>query len=272
MYSSPAVRKEGGVGGTSNSSSSTGLQFYSQDVMRHQSFNPACSPSSSSQTGPVSTPLRPPSHPFGTIGGPSFGSSSIINDTSSSSFSVPPLAPDSTATTFVEPEPPLLEELGINPDHILKRMRSVLLFYKLDEYLLADSDMSGPLLIILTLGFSLLLSGKPIFGYIYGLGIMGGVGTYLLLNLMSQKQGIDLYRTMSILGYGLLPSDVLALLSLFVKLRTLTGTVVSVVCIFWCTATASRFFETALQMRHQRFLVAYPIGLLYTCFVLIIVF
>mmetsp|Transcript_8435 Transcript_8435/g.20663 ORF Transcript_8435/g.20663 Transcript_8435/m.20663 type:complete len:296 (-) Transcript_8435:274-1161(-) len=172
---------------------------------------------------------------------------------------------------FVD-EPPLLEELGINPEHIFKRIKSVLLFQKLDHDLLVDCDMCGPLVIALALGFCLLFSGKIHFGYIYGLGITGCLGTYLLLNLMSQKEAIDVFRTASILGYGLLPVVGLAAISIIFSLRGTLGTILSPLCIIWCTATASRFFETALLMHHQRYLVAYPICLLYTCFVLITVF
>ncbi|CAE8738441.1 unnamed protein product, partial [Polarella glacialis] len=51
-----------------------------------------------------------------------------------------------------ENEPPLLEELGINVEHIILRMQGVAFFKKLDEDILRDADLSGPLLICLTLG------------------------------------------------------------------------------------------------------------------------
>ena len=43
-------------------------------------------------------------------------------------------------------------------------------------------------------------------------------------------------------------------------------------CILWSTHTATRFFEKALHMADQRYLIAYPVGLVYSCFVLITVF
>ena len=39
-----------------------------------------------------------------------------------------------------------------------------------------------------------------------------------------------------------------------------------------CTLTATRFFERALDMREQRYLIAYPVTLLYSCFAMITVF
>ena len=49
-----------------------------------------------------------------------------------------------------------------------------------------DPDLSGPILIALTLGFLLLLSGKVHFGDIYAMFILGNVLLYFLLNYMSQ--------------------------------------------------------------------------------------
>ncbi|XP_055388702.1 uncharacterized protein LOC129617554 [Condylostylus longicornis] len=59
-----------------------------------------------------------------------------------------------------EDEPPLLEELGINPDHIVKRMKASLLFYRLDHDLLVDVDMCGPVFIAACFGCCLLLVGR----------------------------------------------------------------------------------------------------------------
>ncbi|SBS96695.1 protein transport protein YIP1, putative [Plasmodium ovale curtisi] len=85
-----------------------------------------------------------------------------------------------------EDELPLLEELGINFDLIAKRMKSVFMFYKIDHTLFENSDLSGPLIIVLSLGFILLLAGKASFSYIYLIGIVSSVSIYLLLNMMSQ--------------------------------------------------------------------------------------
>ncbi|PFH37130.1 hypothetical protein BESB_035880 [Besnoitia besnoiti] len=172
----------------------------------------------------------------------------------------------------IEDEPPLLEELGIHPEEVLQRVKSVLFFYKLEHDLLVHSDMCGPLVVAITLAFLLLMLGKASFGHIYGLSIVGSLCTYVLLNLMSPREGIDLYSTISILGYGLLPVLLIALASLFVALKSsFFGLLFSLFCVLWCTATASRFFEAALQMHDQRYLVAYPISLFYASFVVIAV-
>merc|ERR1719230_588336 len=126
-------------------------------------------------------------------------------------------------------------------------MQGVAFFQKLDQDLLDDADLTGPLVICLSLGVCLLLAGKLHFGYIYGLGATGGFGICMLINVMSQREGIDLYRTMSILGYGLLPIVALAFIGIFVSLKSTFGTIVSLACITWATATSSRFFAVAIN-------------------------
>eukprot|EP00929_Paragymnodinium_shiwhaense_P091840 TRINITY_DN51731_c0_g1_i1.p1 TRINITY_DN51731_c0_g1~~TRINITY_DN51731_c0_g1_i1.p1 ORF type:complete len:271 (+),score=46.34 TRINITY_DN51731_c0_g1_i1:88-813(+) len=171
-----------------------------------------------------------------------------------------------------ENEPPLLEELGIDVGNIILRIQGVALFKKLDEEILRDADLSGPLLIVLALGCCLLLAGKLVFGYVYGFGLCGCVSICALINMMSQRGSIDLYRTMSILGYGLLPIVLLAFIGIFVSLKSTFGTLASAACICWSTATSSRFFATAISLKDQRWLLAYPVGLVYTCFSLLTIF
>lgn len=89
----------------------------------------------------------------------------------------------------------------------------------LPEDILEDRDFAGPLVICVCLGFSLLLvrvcrvcgiarcgashrrghvqTGKVHFGYIYGIGAMGCIGMYCVLNLMtgSGPAGASCYHT-----------------------------------------------------------------------------
>jgi hypothetical protein len=78
-----------------------------------------------------------------------------------------------------------MEELGINPEQIKEKTISVLLFKHVDGKLLEDPDMTGPLLFIIIFGNLLLLAGKAHFGSIYGFGLIGSLGIYVVLNLMS---------------------------------------------------------------------------------------
>ena len=56
-----------------------------------------------------------------------------------------------------EDDLPLLEDLGICPDNIRKKLISVLTFHKIDKQILEDSDMSGPLLVFILFAITLIL-------------------------------------------------------------------------------------------------------------------
>ena len=95
-------------------------------------------------------------------------------------------------------EPPLMQELGFDFTHIAAKVLGVLHPLKtLDDNIMADTDMAGPIAFALILGVcmlfvrllmlftfrstfpftyvgaSILQSGKVNFGYIYGFGAMG---------------------------------------------------------------------------------------------------
>ncbi|KAJ2827743.1 hypothetical protein FBU31_003092 [Coemansia sp. 'formosensis'] len=170
-------------------------------------------------------------------------------------------------------ESPLMEELGINFQHIKSKTLAVLNPFKpIDTEIYDDADMAGPLLFILVLGTFLLLSGKSQFGYIYGVGLLGTVGIWAILNLMSQG-GIDVMRTASILGYCLLPIVLLGSLGLAIDFKSgQLAAAAALLPIAWCTYSSATMFVSVLSMSEQRLLVAYPIGLFYTSFALLTVF
>jgi len=157
-----------------------------------------------------------------------------------------------------EGEPPLLQELGINFSHIRAKSMTVLNpLQRVDEHIMDDADLAGPLLFFFLFGMLLLLSGKPQFGYIYGFGLLGSMSIYTLLNLMSDK-GIDVYRVVSVLGYCLLPMVGIGAVSVVVTLDGLVGYLLSLLSIIWCTFSASGIFVAVLRMSEQHLLVAYP--------------
>ena len=174
--------------------------------------------------------------------------------------------------TNFDDEPPLLEELGINFDNVWKKTLYVLIPRKdLDESILTDGDLTGPLLFAMLLGTLMLLAGKVNFGYIYGLSVIGSVSVNVMLNLMSSKS-IDMLHTVSILGYSMLPLVILAGIAVVFDLRSKLGLFASMAVIIWCAAIATRFVERLAQMRPQRYLIAYPLALFYSLFALITVF
>ena len=165
-------------------------------------------------------------------------------------------------------------ELGINPAHIYSKTRSVLWprRAKLSTEVINDDDFAGPLLFCLVLGILLLIQGKVFFGYIYGVFVVGLLLLYSVINLINAR-GIALYLTASTMGYCLLPIVFLAALSIPLDLRGAAGVVLIPAAVLWCSNAAALFFVVALgDADDQRWLIAYPVALFYTCFALITVF
>ena len=171
-------------------------------------------------------------------------------------------------------ELPLLEELGINFDHIFKKTKTVLNpFATPDTSILDDVDLAGPLVFCLAFACSLLLLGKIHFGYVYGIVTLGTVGMYGLLNMMTSpdKPCSGIYVT-SVLGYCLLPMVILSFSSFLFKLNGLVGLIIASIFILWCSLSASKLFATSLAMIGQQILVAYPCALFYGVFALLTLF
>ncbi|CAH8546758.1 unnamed protein product [Schistosoma bovis] len=118
-----------------------------------------------------------------------------------------------------ENEPPLLEELGINFSHIVQKTSSVLLpFKESSQEVLDDTDLAGPLVFCLLFGCTLMFAGKIHFNYIYGLGVFGCLGIYLLLSVMTPR-GVTPTCVISTLGYCLLPMCLLSSFGIVFSLK-----------------------------------------------------
>jgi len=171
-----------------------------------------------------------------------------------------------------EDEAPLLEELGINFDHIYKKTFAVLNpFASTDASVVNETDLTGPLCFCLALGATLLLGGKVSFGYIYGISALGVVAMYALLNIMSTN-GVTVGCVASIVGYCILPMVFLSSFSIIFSLKGILGIILTGLTVFWCSLSASKLFVCGLQMDSQQLLVAYPCALLYGVFALLTVF
>jgi len=171
-----------------------------------------------------------------------------------------------------ENEPPLLEELGINFDHIKQKTVAVLNPTKEpDIMVMQDTDLAGPLVFCIAFGASLLFAGKVHFGYVYGIGVTGSLAIYLLLNAMSMT-GVSSTCVVSVLGYCLLPMVILSTSSIILSLKSMMGILLTILSVLWCSFSASKLFVSALAMNGQQLLIAYPCALVYAVFALIAVF
>ena len=171
-------------------------------------------------------------------------------------------------------EPPLLEELGINFEKIARKTKAVLnpSNANVPGDLLDDGDMAGPLVFCMILGSEMLLTGKVNFGYIYGFSICSTLCCYAVLDLMVEaEQQVQFWLTASVLGYCLIPVCVLAGLDILLPLRNAFGLILAGATTVWSTYSATKLFDAKLRLTDSKqfWLVAYPIGLVYSCFVLI---
>ena len=142
-----------------------------------------------------------------------------------------------------------------------------------DQHMMDDSDVAGPILFCLLYGTFLLLSGKVHFGYIYGVALLGSVSLHMLLNLMSPPtHSLNYTRSASVLGYCLLPLVFTSGLGVAYPLNGVFGYVLSVAAISWSTHAASKMFVGVLGVREMRWLVAYPLALFYSVFGIMCVF
>ncbi|KAI9373979.1 Yip1-domain-containing protein [Aspergillus egyptiacus] len=195
-------------------------------------------------------------------------------------------------------EPPLLEELGVNFEHIRTKTLTVLNpFARIDQHLMDDSDLYGALLYIVLYGTFLLLSGKVFYGYIYGVAVFGTVALHLILSLMSPADPsssqqppnaadpshnydphnkpdsvghfsatLTFPRSASVLGYCFLPLVLTSLLGILVPMDTMFGYLLTTAAVGWCTYSSSGMFCAVARMRGMRGLVAYPLALFYVVF------
>ncbi|XP_041049986.1 protein YIPF5 isoform X3 [Carcharodon carcharias] len=183
-----------------------------------------------------------------------------------------PSSPQSVYGNSFEDEAPLLEELGINFDHIWQKTLTVLHPLKAaDGSIMNETDLAGPMVFCLAFGATLLLVGKIQFGYVYGISAIGCLGMYCLLNLMSMT-GVSFGCVASVLGYCLLPMIILSSFAVIFSLQGMLGVIIAAMIIGWCSLSASKIFISALAMEGQQLLVAYPCALLYGVFALISVF
>lgn len=74
------------------------------------------------------------------------------------------------------------------------------------------------------------------------------------------------------LGYCLLPLVVISLVGIVAPMDSAGGYVISCAAIVWCTYSSSGMFCAVGRMRSMRGLVAYPLGLFYVGFGIMVIF
>ncbi|KAM7215235.1 hypothetical protein V8F06_009373 [Rhypophila decipiens] len=207
------------------------------------------------------------------------------------------------STEGYEGEPPLLQELGINMSHVQAKTLAVLNpFGRIDQHLMDDSDLAGPILFCVLYGTALLLSGRVNFGFIYGLAVFGSIILHRIFSLMAPADNVNnnnsthpahapypsypgpagsgpnssgeptpsstltFTRSTSVLGYCLLPLVATSFVGIIMPMNTPLGVLLTLAAIMWCTWSASGIFMVYGKMTQMRLLVAYPLALFYVAF------
>ncbi|KAK4164580.1 hypothetical protein QBC43DRAFT_262223 [Cladorrhinum sp. PSN259] len=195
-------------------------------------------------------------------------------------------------------EPGLLEELGVDFGLLQRKTLAVLNpFGRIDQHLMDDSDLAGPILFFMLFGTFLLLSGSIHFGYIYGLALFGSIALHTVLSLMAptadpaapstpQYPGappsynptsvssasnvptttLTFARSASTLGYCLLPLVATSLVGIGMPMDTPLGIVLTTAAVLWSSYAASGIFCSISGMKKMRVLVWYPLALFYVGF------
>ncbi|RMZ83339.1 hypothetical protein DV737_g1674, partial [Chaetothyriales sp. CBS 132003] len=194
-------------------------------------------------------------------------------------------------TEGYEGEPSLMEELGVNFDHIKTKTVAVLNpWTRPSPHIMDDSDLYGGLLFLVLYGTFLALSGKFFYGYIYGIALFGSVALHCIFAMMSptdadqqdqmaqaqrDHQGhpgghfsstLTYSRSASVLGYCFLPLTLTALFGVALPMDTPLGYLLTAAAVGWCTYSSSGMFVSVARMSGMRGLVAYPLALFYSGF------
>jgi len=189
-----------------------------------------------------------------------------------------PQGPNDPAYPPIEDEAPLLEELGINIQHMMLKSKAVVFPFsrfggdQIDPTAICqDGEVVGPVCLLLLLGGEMVLTGKLQFGYIYIYGLMGCIAITFVVNLISPTESVSFWTVLSIMGYALLPVNILALVKIFVvnliNLQTL-GNILGGLTVVWSTSASTRLLELGCGLRDQRYLIMYPLLLFYSAFVM----
>merc|ERR1719464_46363 len=121
----------------------------------------------------------------------------------------------------------------------------------------------------------MVLTGKLQFGFIYIYGLFGSVAMTLVVNLISPNDPVSFLTVFSIMGYSLLPVNILALVKIFIMnlihLETF-GNILGALTVLWSTFASTRLLEQGCELQSQRYLIFYPLLLFFSIFVMMTIF
>ncbi|KAA0043892.1 protein YIPF5-like protein [Cucumis melo var. makuwa] len=195
-------------------------------------------PNLQQRRGVATAPFQPPRQTGSSIPFMSFdiGSAAAASTSSGSIYGGPIGGGSIPGGANFEDEEPLLDELGIHPDQIWKKTKSILNPFRVKPDVHKDSDLSGPILLYMFFGLFQLLAGKIQFGVILGWIVVSSIFLYVVFNMLAGRNGnLNLHTCTSVVGYCMLPVVVLSAVSLFLPQAGLLRFAVAGVFVLWAT-------------------------------------
>jgi protein YIPF5/7 len=172
---------------------------------------------------------------------------------------------------YLPGDPPLLSELGIDFSSIKKDSMLIFSIMKWKtrdaEFENVSSDLVGPACFLFLFALALLLNGRIHFGYLYFLSLTSSLSIYVLLKLMTVLD-IDFLKVISILGYSFIPTLLFAFVNMLLPVSRKTKMVVGMAFALWSTHISSTVITNHFKLPHRQLLIAYPILMIYICFVI----
>ncbi|KAM0679574.1 hypothetical protein GINT2_002203 [Glugoides intestinalis] len=176
-------------------------------------------------------------------------------------------------TGFLPGDRTLLEELSI--DLLAIKEESLLPFKILQKHyeeVKTSSDLTGPIILLLTFTFSLVFQGKIHFGYIYLISLTSSFLIYILINLLSVRKTSYL-TCCSTIGYSMTPVVAFSFANIVLSRISTTFSVIIGVCMcLWSAYTAALVFSIQLQFAEKTLVILYPLFLAYMCFMMMTLF
>jgi protein YIPF5/7 len=156
---------------------------------------------------------------------------------------------------------------------ILRKTRCILTG-RLNQEVLRDLDLGGPLILAILLGFIHLLMGKLHFGVILGWTIVASLAISWVASMIAGPtvRSVDLYSCSCLLGYCMMPMVVFSAVALFLRRGTALAACGGFFTL-WCARLAGKTFGIiAKDLQEHYWLLFYPCVLYYGSFALISVY
>jgi len=160
---------------------------------------------------------------------------------------------------------PLLQEIGVDFRSIKEDVIRSLLAR---EGRKATEDLFGPFIFYAVFSLVLAARGRVHVGYLYFLSILSSFFIYLIISLVNSSS-IGFFGIVNVLGYAFIPTMVFGCISAVFPGGKVLKIVAGMFFGLWSTSISVREIVSRFNIRNKLVLVAYPVFLVYMCFIII---